>query len=103
LFTGAWRDGAFRLDSGLAVPADGASRAGHGTIAVRPERMRFVPADEAVLAGTIESANFLGGHVLYRVAADGAKLLVRETGPMRPVGASVGVTWNAADAVSLED
>ena len=53
--------------------------------------------------GTIESANFLGGHVLYRVAADGARLLVRETGPIRPIGAAVGVTWSAADAVALED
>jgi ABC-type Fe3+/spermidine/putrescine transport system ATPase subunit len=70
---------------------------------VRPERMRFVPAGEAVLSGTIESANFLGGHVLYRVAADGARLLVRETGALRPVGANVGVTWSAVDAVALED
>jgi hypothetical protein len=77
-------------------------RQGPGTIAVRPERMRFVPAGEAVLSGTIESANFLGGHVLYRVAA-GAKLLVRETGAPRPVGTAVGVTWSAADAVALED
>src|ERR1700736_1517196 len=103
LFAGAWRAGAFWLISGGGLPADGRGRVGPGTIAVRPERMRFVPAGEAVLAGTIESANFLGGHVLYRVVADGAKLLVRETGPMRPVGASVGVTWSAADAVALED
>jgi hypothetical protein len=65
--------------------------------------MRFVPAGEAVLSGTIESANYLGGHVLYRLATDGAKLLVRETGPVRPVGAAVGVAWNAAAAVALED
>jgi ABC-type Fe3+/spermidine/putrescine transport system ATPase subunit len=62
-----------------------------------------VLAAEAVLSGTIESANYLGGHVLYRVAADGAKLLVRETGAVRSVGAKVGVAWSAADAVALED
>ena len=103
LFAGAWRDGGFWLASGAALPADGRGRVGPGTIAVRPERMRFVPADEAVLAGTIESANFLGGHALYRVAAGDAKLLVRETGALRAAGAEVGVSWSAADAVALED
>jgi putative spermidine/putrescine transport system ATP-binding protein len=103
LFSGAWGDGGFCLAAGAALPANGSGRAGPGTIAVRPERVRFVPAGEAVLSGTIESANFLGGHVLYRVAADGARLLVRETGPIRPIGAAVGVTWSAADAVALED
>jgi putative spermidine/putrescine transport system ATP-binding protein len=103
LFAGEWRDGAFCLASGTKLPADGAGRAGLGTIAVRPERMRFVPADDAVLSGTIESANFLGGHVLYRVAAGDKKLLVRETGVLRPVGDAVGIAWSAADAVALED
>jgi putative spermidine/putrescine transport system ATP-binding protein len=103
LFAGTWRDGAFRSAWGMALPADGAGRAGPGTIAVRPERMRFVPAGEAVFSGTIESANYLGGHVLYRIATDAAKLLVRETGTVRPVGAKVGVAWSAVDTVALED
>jgi len=103
LFAGVWKDGAFQAASGASLPANGTSRMGDGTIAVRPERMRFVAAAEAVFSGTIESANYLGGHVLYRVAAGGAKLLVRETGALRPVGAQVGVSWSAADAVALED
>jgi ABC-type Fe3+/spermidine/putrescine transport system ATPase subunit len=105
LFAGEWRDGAFLLPSGRALPAKGAGRSGSGTIVVRPERMRFAAAGEAVLAGSIESANYLGGHVLYRVAVEGAKLLVRETGGTgaMPVGTPVGVAWNAADAVALED
>jgi ABC-type Fe3+/spermidine/putrescine transport system ATPase subunit len=103
LFAGAWRDGTFHSASGTALPANVPGRAGPGTVAVRPERMRFVPAGEAVFSGTIESANYLGGHVLYRVATDGAKLLVRETGAVRPVGAAVGVAWSAADTVALED
>src|SRR5580704_3487340 len=104
LFTGEWRDDAFCLASGVRLPADAHGRIGRATIAVRPERMRFVAAGEAVLAGSIESANYLGGHVLYRVAADGARLLVRETGgAVLPVGTAVGVAWSAADAVVLED
>src|ERR1043166_3166031 len=73
LFTGAWRDGRFCLTSGVALPADGGARAGPGSIAGRPERMRFVAAGEAVFSGTIESANYLGGHVLYRVATGDRK------------------------------
>jgi putative spermidine/putrescine transport system ATP-binding protein len=103
LFAGTWRDGAFYSGSGKPLPASGDGRAGPGTIAVRPERMRFVPVGEAVFSGTIESANYLGGHVLYRVATDSSKLLVRETGAVRTVGAAVGVAWSAADAVTLED
>jgi putative spermidine/putrescine transport system ATP-binding protein len=103
LFAGSWRDGAFCSGAGATLPANGEGRSGPGTIAVRPERMRFVSGGEAVLSGTIASANYLGGHVLYRVASDSAKLLVRETGALRPVGAAVAVTWNAADAVALED
>jgi hypothetical protein len=41
--------------------------------------------------------------VFYRVAAGGARLLVRETGGLRSVGSAVGVAWSAADAVMLED
>jgi putative spermidine/putrescine transport system ATP-binding protein len=103
LFAGEWRDGAFRLPSGVVLPGNGMGRTGAGTIAVRPERMRFVPAGEAVLSGTIESANYLGGHVLYRVSAGNDRLLVRETGGLRSVGSAVGVAWSAADAVMLED
>jgi putative spermidine/putrescine transport system ATP-binding protein len=105
LFAGEWRDGAFRLPSGQALPANGAGRSGPATIAVRPERMRFAAAGDAVLQGSIETANYLGGHVLYRVAAEGAKLLVKETSGTGalPVGSAVGVAWSAADAVVLED
>jgi putative spermidine/putrescine transport system ATP-binding protein len=105
LFAGEWRNGAFLLPSGRALPANGGGRSGPATIAVRPERMRFAAAGEAVLSGAIETANYLGGHVLYRVAAEGSKLLVKETSGAGalPVGSAVGVAWSAADAVVLED
>ncbi len=103
LFTGEWRDGAF-YSGGRALPANGPGHAGGATIAVRPERMRFAASGEAVFSGIVESANYLGAHVLYRIAADGAKLLVKQTGgaPL-PAGTAVGVAWNAADAVALQD
>ena len=66
-----------------------------------------MPAAEARLAGTIETANFLGGSTLYRVrAGDGRTLLARETHAgeraLRDAGDAVGLAWNDSDAVALE-
>jgi putative spermidine/putrescine transport system ATP-binding protein len=107
LFDGAWDGGVFRLADGRAVPATAGARSGRTTIAVRPERMRFADSG-AVLTGRIETANYLGGQVIYRIAAEGGqRLLVKETAgsdAVAPrVGALAGVAWNAADAVVLED
>jgi hypothetical protein len=59
-----------------------------------------------VLVGRVETANYLGGQVLYRIAAEGGlTLLVKQTsgGEAAPaVGAMVRVAWSAADAVTLE-
>ncbi|MGH6816212.1 MAG: ABC transporter ATP-binding protein [Hyphomicrobiaceae bacterium] len=107
LFDGEWHNGAFRDAGGCLLPADGQGRTGRSTIAVRPERMRFVKLGEAIFSGRIETANFLGGQILYRVAADGGrKLLVKEPsadGARFASDAAVGVTWNTQDAVILED
>jgi putative spermidine/putrescine transport system ATP-binding protein len=107
LFEGEWRDGAFHSSDGRALPVGGPGRSGSGTVAVRPERMRFAETPDAPFAGRIESASFVGGQTIYRIATDaGRKLLVKElsAGPAsRAVGAAVGVTWSAPDAVALED
>jgi spermidine/putrescine ABC transporter ATP-binding subunit len=105
MFAGEWRDGAFMSD-GRALPVDCAGRSGRGTIAVRPERMRFTGADRAVFAGHIESANYLGGQVIYRVVAEGGRvLLVKEysAGGGPALGSRVGVDWLSTDAVVLDD
>jgi ABC-type Fe3+/spermidine/putrescine transport system ATPase subunit len=75
--------------------------------ALRPEKVRLVPAGgEARLAGTIETANFLGGATLYRVRAGERTLLAREAhaGERSPRGPGdpVGLLWNDADTVTLE-
>ena len=64
--------------------------------ALRPEKIRLVATAGARVAGTVETANFLGGSTLYRIrAADGRSLLVREThaGERAPrdTGDSVGL------------
>ena len=74
--------------------------------ALRPEKIRLVPAAEARLKGTVETANFLGGATLYRVNAGGRTYLAREThsGERSPRGAgdAVGLAWNDTDVVPLE-
>ncbi|MBS0519242.1 MAG: ABC transporter ATP-binding protein [Proteobacteria bacterium] len=74
--------------------------------ALRPEKIRLVPPAGARLAGTVETANFLGGATLYRVNAGGRTYLAREahSGERSPraAGDAVGLAWNDADVVSLE-
>ena len=74
--------------------------------ALRPEKIRLV-SDGARVSGTVETANFLGGSTLLRVAAsDGRSLLVRETHAgeraSRQPGDAVGLAWNDQDTVLLE-
>ncbi len=61
----------------------------------------------ARLAGTVETANYLGGSTLLRVRpATGPSMLVRETHAgeraSRMPGDAVGLAWNDTDAVALE-
>ncbi len=75
--------------------------------ALRPEKIRLVPANGARLAGVVETANFLGGATLYRVRLPDARaFLAREThagerSPRAP-GDAVGLAWNDSDTVALE-
>jgi ABC-type Fe3+/spermidine/putrescine transport system ATPase subunit len=75
--------------------------------ALRPEKIRLVPAPEARTTGKVETANYLGGSTLLRVrGADGLSLLVRETHAgeraSRSPGDTVGLAWNDQDTVLLE-
>jgi putative spermidine/putrescine transport system ATP-binding protein len=75
--------------------------------ALRPEKIRFVPAADARVPGIVETANFLGGSTLYRIrTADQRTLLAREThaGERSPraAGDSVGLAWTDSDTVALE-
>ncbi len=107
LFDGTWDGGRFMGRDGRALPAtmNGAGP-GAGAVAVRPEKARIVAPAEGAIAGRIESANFLGGQVLYRIAAAGDRhVLAKETNvgaAVRPVGTEVGLLWTEADAVVLE-
>ena len=66
----------------------------------------LVQVADGALGGRIETANFLGGQVLYRVVTDeGGAVLAKEQNvgaSGRKVGDRVGVAWMPSDAVSLE-
>ena len=76
------------------------------TLAIRPERI-VIGMPSGSFDGVIESANYLGGHTLYRVVApDGRTMLAKEAhggaDRRRTIGDAVGLTWHPADAVALE-
>jgi putative spermidine/putrescine transport system ATP-binding protein len=103
LFAGAWHDGAFTVQ-GKAVPAPRSLGPGTATIAIRPERIRLTSAQEAPVTGRIQASSFVSGQVSYRLVLDGGQTIIAKeaaTCPERPVGASVGVHWNAEDVVIL--
>jgi putative spermidine/putrescine transport system ATP-binding protein len=88
--------------------------AGTLSVALRPEKIRLVAAGGAGGAagasaeGTIESSNFLGGAVLYRVAlASGHRVLAQQpnsgANSVFAAGSHVMLDWNPADLVVLKD
>jgi putative spermidine/putrescine transport system ATP-binding protein len=93
----------------LPTPAPGT---GLLSVALRPEKIRLSSGDteHAVSAsnarGSIESTNFLGGAVLYRIALDsGHRILAQQpnTGSVFVPGHTVKLDWNPADLVVLKD
>ena len=82
------------------------------TLAVRPERVRLLgegePTPDNVVAGTVDSVNFQGGSILYRVGCGGGRfLLVLEpndrAAALRAPGAKVRVGWSGEDGVLLAE
>jgi putative spermidine/putrescine transport system ATP-binding protein len=93
----------------LTAPAPGT---GALSVALRPEKIRLSPGDTEHPAaapsarGSIESTNFLGGAVLYRVALDsGHRILAQQpnSGAVFVPGQTVELDWNPADLVVLKD
>jgi len=98
----------------LTLPASAAPDAtGVISVALRPEKIALAVADgngaaRANAEGTVESSNFLGGAVLYRIAlTSGLRVLAQQpnSGASRPfaAGSRVRLDWNPADLVILKD
>ncbi|GGF70808.1 polyamine-transporting ATPase [Azorhizobium oxalatiphilum] len=101
---------ALRVDGHLtlALPAaDGLS--GAISVGLRPEKVRLTPGGAGAQAqGTVESANFQGGHVLYRIALAGNRHVLAQSpndgsGAPLAAGTPVSLGWTPADLVILKD
>jgi putative spermidine/putrescine transport system ATP-binding protein len=102
-----------RSDDGLELVAACAAppRTARLSLALRPEKVRLVGAGahaDNLFRGTVESVNFLGGSILYRVALTNRRLILAVepndgAKTLHAPGAAVTLGWDAADAVLLQD
>ena len=108
---------ALAAGNGLSLMLPSSAQTGTGvlSIALRPEKISLAPAGDAGQAtaetcaeGVIESTNFLGGAVLYRIAlASGHHVLAQQpnAGAVRlfAPGNTVALGWKPSDLVVLKD
>jgi putative spermidine/putrescine transport system ATP-binding protein len=100
-----------RVDQALAIELDDqAKTTGPLSIALRPEKISVATApapDGHGLDGVVESANFQGGSVLYRIEAAGRRLLAQAPNngshELFAAGAIVALRWKPSDIVILRD
>jgi putative spermidine/putrescine transport system ATP-binding protein len=75
--------------------------------ALRPEKIRLEAPTGDGLDGIVESANFQGGSVLYRIEAAGRRLLAQQPNngshELFQAGAAVALRWTPSDIVILKD
>ncbi|MGJ5069693.1 ABC transporter ATP-binding protein [Bradyrhizobium oligotrophicum] len=100
----------------LALPDVSATAGGEVlSVALRPEKIMVSPAGPVdaeskgtSARGTVESTNFLGGAVLYRIVLDGGERVLAQQpnsggGPLHAPGQAVALGWRPTDLVILED
>ena len=96
----------------LTLPASVSAEAtGVLSVALRPEKIRLSAAGQSPSAcaqGQVESTNFLGGAVLYRIAlTSGHRILAQQpnagTSGLFAPGNMVALDWDPSDLVVLKD
>jgi spermidine/putrescine ABC transporter ATP-binding subunit len=108
---------ALAVGNGLSLRLPTSNDIGTGvlSVALRPEKIRLSPSGDAARAtaeacaqGVIESTNFLGGAVLYRIALESRHHLLAQqpnAGTVRlfAPGSTVMLDWKPSDLVVLKD
>ena len=87
----------------LPVRAEGL-KPGPATLALRPHRLRLVPADSAALVGTCKRADYLGSHIEVLVNSPWGELLVfgdADAAEPPAVNAPIGLVFEPQDAIVL--
>src|SRR5689334_21801577 len=97
-------DGAFFCAANLRAPvrADGLA-AGPATLAVRPHRLRLLPAGDGLLPAECLRAAYLGSRIEYVLGTPWGELLVFDGGVHAPLarGARAAVSFEPDDAIVL--
>ena len=91
--------------AGVSMPvhAEGL-QAGPATLALRPHRLRLVPAARAALVGTCKRADYLGSHIEVLVTSPWGELLVfgdADAAEPPAKGAATGLGFAPQDAIVL--
>jgi putative spermidine/putrescine transport system ATP-binding protein len=101
-----------KVDKGLSIELAAPPEAtGPVSIALRPERISLATPPARAghgLEGVVESANFQGGSVLYRIeTAGGRRVLAQQPNngshELFQAGAAVALRWKPSDIVILRD
>ena len=92
---------------GTTVPATNAQNLnGSAVLMLRPEGVRLMSPDGALLAGTVVETHFYGGTSTTTIAVTGLEAPIIASHPGSPdhrSGDSVGITWRAESAVVLRE
>lgn len=94
----------------LVIRGDDVAPGDRLTIAVRPEKARLLMADEKAdnsFTGSVESANFMGASILYRIALPSGRLVfvIEPNDGIKPIfapGQEVRVGWEGTDCLILK-
>ncbi|MEH2479856.1 putative spermidine/putrescine transport system ATP-binding protein [Nitrobacteraceae bacterium AZCC 2146] len=105
------RDGGkcvLQVDRALSIElAEEPGTTGPLSIALRPEKIVLAAPTGHCLDGIVESVNFQGGSVLYRIEAAGRRLLAQQPNngshELFQAGAAVALRWTPSDIVILRD
>jgi putative spermidine/putrescine transport system ATP-binding protein len=95
----------------IAAKADNIKDGQGVTLAVRPEKIQFVAPGENIdneLTGEVESVNFLGNAILYRLVLPAGRLILAQMPnsgaiQIRHPGESVRLGWSRTDGIILTD
>ncbi|MES2959283.1 MAG: ABC transporter ATP-binding protein [Pseudomonadota bacterium] len=98
-------DGMVFRGAGVSLPVRVASMAaGPATLALRPHRLRLVPAASTPLVGTCKRADYLGSHIEVLVNTAWGELLVfsdADAAAAPAAGAQIGLAFEPGDAIVL--
>ncbi len=80
-------------------PGQGATRAGRGTLVVRPEDMRFADSAEGAIPGEIFNEYLLGSRIQYQVKAGPVTLLVERLRDAEWPDRQIALRFDPADSM----